>query len=139
MPAEQGVVSWTKRESSLAVRRPHPAATGIVYHLSLIHISDISESMAAQRVLAEHNRVIIRQNQELHFLNNETPGGYHCCENDRGLTFMYISNRFLEILGWSAEQIRARFDNKMMNMIHPGDRERVRAAAGRLEKGAVLS
>lgn len=96
--------------------------------------ADISEPMAAQKALAEHNRVIIRQNQELHFLNNETPGGYHCCENDRGLTFMYISNRFLGILGYNAEEIKARFDNKMMNMIHPDDRERVRAAACQMEK-----
>lgn len=34
-----------------------------------------------------------------------------------------MSLKFQEIFGWSKEEIETRFDNKLMNMVHPEDRE----------------
>ena len=50
------------------------------------------------------------------------PGGYHRCADDEDFTFLYISERFLDILGWTEEEIRTKFDNKFMNLVHPDDR-----------------
>ena len=50
------------------------------------------------------------------------PGGYHRCSLEEGHPFLYISNRFLAILGWTREEIRTIFDNKFDNMLHPDDR-----------------
>lgn len=50
------------------------------------------------------------------------PGGYHRCSLEEGHPFLYISNRFLAILGWTREEIRTMFDNKFDNMLHPDDR-----------------
>ena len=50
------------------------------------------------------------------------PGGYHRCSLEEGHPFLYISNRFLAVLGWTREEIRTIFDNKFDNMLHPDDR-----------------
>ena len=39
-----------------------------------------------------------------------------------GNPFLYISDRFLTILGWTREEIKTIFDNKFDNMLHPDDR-----------------
>ncbi|MDO4483689.1 MAG: PAS domain-containing sensor histidine kinase [Clostridia bacterium] len=55
---------------------------------------------------------------------DQIPGGYHCCIADEanGYPFVYISPRFLEIVGWTREEIRTRFDGKFTEMVHPDDR-----------------
>jgi PAS domain S-box-containing protein len=50
------------------------------------------------------------------------PGGYHRCATDSDYTFLYISERFCEILGWTKEEIRTKFNNKFINLLHPDDR-----------------
>jgi len=50
-------------------------------------------------------------------------GGYHRCSLEEGYPFLYVSLKFQEIFGWSKEEIETRFDNKLMNMVHPEDRE----------------
>lgn len=50
-------------------------------------------------------------------------GGYHRCSLEDGYPFLYVSLKFQEIFGWSKEEIETRFDNKLMNMVHPEDRE----------------
>lgn len=51
------------------------------------------------------------------------PGGFHCCAEDpeNGYPFAYVSDRFLEILGWEREEFAARFDNRYTALIHPDD------------------
>lgn len=49
-------------------------------------------------------------------------GGYHRCSLEDGYPFLYVSLKFQEIFGWSKEEIETRFNNKLMNMVHPEDR-----------------
>ena len=51
------------------------------------------------------------------------PGGFHCCAEDpeNGYPFAYISDRFLEILGWERAEFAARFDNRYTALLHPDD------------------
>ena len=53
------------------------------------------------------------------------PGGFHCCADDpeKGYPFIYISDRFLEILGWEREEFAAKFDNRYTALVHPDDLE----------------
>lgn len=50
------------------------------------------------------------------------PGGYHRVSSEEGYPFAYISKGFLEILGWTPEEIVSKFDNKFLNILHPDDR-----------------
>ena len=49
------------------------------------------------------------------------PGGYHRCAAEEGYPFLYISDRFCEMFGWTREEIKTKFDNKFINMLHPED------------------
>ena len=40
-----------------------------------------------------------------------------------GYPFIYISDRFLEILGWEREEFAAKFDNRYTALVHPDDLE----------------
>ena len=53
------------------------------------------------------------------------PGGFHCCADDpeKGYPFIYISDRFLEILGWEREEFAVKFDNRYTALVHPDDLE----------------
>ena len=48
------------------------------------------------------------------------PGGFHCCADDpeKGYPFIYISDRFLEILGWGRAEFAARFDNRYTCLLY---------------------
>ena len=51
------------------------------------------------------------------------PGGFHCCAEDpeNGYPFAYVSDRFLEILGWEREEFAAKFNNRYTALLHPDD------------------
>lgn len=51
------------------------------------------------------------------------PGGYHRCSPKEGFPFLYVSDRFCDMLGWTKEEIATKFDNKFINLVHPDDRE----------------
>lgn len=118
MPKKDGTWFWT-----LDKGRVIEAEDGRLAIISAC--TDISESMEAQRLLRERNSALARENAELNILNNDMPGGYHRCARTKDFDFTYISSRFLEIFGYSRQQIKDLFDNKFINMIHPEDRRRV--------------
>lgn len=62
---------------------------------------------------------------ELQYINSDFPGGYFRCTTDETFEFMYISLSFQKLTGYSEEEIVRLFDGKLINMIHPDDRERL--------------
>ena len=60
---------------------------------------------------------------ELQYLNSDIPGSYFRCGKDAGYEFYYISQNFLAMLGYTAEEIREQFDNRLINLVHPMDRD----------------
>ena len=67
-----------------------------------------------------------RDMTELQYINQDLPGGYYRATLRDGYEFLYISDTLLRMLGYSREEIRNRFDNRLEPMIHPEDRQRVR-------------
>ena len=70
----------------------------------------------------ERHKKLEEQNMLSQATIDNIPGGYHRCSLEEGHPFVYISDRFLAILGWTREEIRIIFDNKFDNMLHPDDR-----------------
>lgn len=66
-----------------------------------------------------------KANDALRFLNNDMPGGYFRHQNNETYDFTLVSQRFLDILDYTQEEIQTLFDNKMFHMIHPDDLEAV--------------
>lgn len=119
MPKKDGTWFWTLDKGKVIL-----AENGRMAIVSAC--MDISDTMEIQKRLTETNKVLLKQNHELNFLYNDTAGGYHHCADTPEWDFLYISNRFLEIFKYTREEIKALFDNKYLNMIHPDDRAAVR-------------
>lgn len=85
--------------------------------LAIVSIcNDMTDFVRRQKELEQQNFL-----SESMFKN--LPWGYHRCSCEKGFPFLYVSDRFLNILGWTEEDIRTRFDNKYMNLVHPDDRQ----------------
>lgn len=56
-------------------------------------------------------------------LIRNVPGGFYICQNSRekGFPLVYMSQRFLDILGWTKKEIEERFSNKYIRLIYPKD------------------
>lgn len=50
-------------------------------------------------------------------------GGYYRCSADEGYPFLFLSDNFLDTLGWTKKEIDKNFDNKFINMLHPYDKK----------------
>lgn len=70
-------------------------------------------------------KALLANNRELDALNSNIPGGFQRCLNDEYFTMLYMSDGFLSMTGFTAEEIKLNFDNRYLNMIFPADRERV--------------
>lgn len=125
MPKKDGTWFWTLDKGR--VIRAEDGRLAIVSACT-----DISEAVAAQQQLLERNALLMRKNEELFYINRVMPGGYHRCANTPDYDFIYISDRFLEVFGYTREEIREKFDNKFVNMIHPDDRGRVASGVKKL-------
>ncbi len=58
---------------------------------------------------------------ELQYINQAIPGGYHRCAVDGGFEFYFISEGFHELVGFTAQEIKEKFDNRFINMVHRDD------------------
>ena len=48
--------------------------------------------------------------------------GYYRCSADEGYPFLFMSDDFLNTLHWTQKEIETKFDNKLVNMLHPDDK-----------------
>ena len=51
--------------------------------------------------------------------------GYYRCSVDEGYPFLFMSDEFLNTLHWTQKEIETEFDNKLVNMLHPEDKNRL--------------
>ncbi|MGN0639230.1 MAG: response regulator [Huintestinicola sp.] len=86
---------------------------------------DISEIMERQTSMQKNFAELKHRSDELQYLNNNIPVGYHRCADTPDYDFLYVSNRFLHMLGYTRQEIKELFDDKFSNMIHPEDRKRL--------------
>ena len=64
------------------------------------------------------------------------PGGFHQCALEEGYPFLYMNERFLEILGWTKEEIEEQFDNKFTNLMADEYRDLVDNFVARILEGS---
>lgn len=82
------------------------------------------------------------RSHEYQALLNNIPGGIQQCLNDAFFTVVEVNQGFLDLFGFSRLELKERFDDRFIEMIHPEDRARVLAeAAETLSRGekAVLN
>ncbi|MCR5663246.1 MAG: EAL domain-containing protein [Oscillospiraceae bacterium] len=60
---------------------------------------------------------------ELQYLSSDLPGAYYRCANDEKFSILFLSQSFLHMVGYTSAEISGLYDNKLLNMVHPRDRE----------------
>lgn len=94
---------------------------------------DINETMNTKIRLEEAQA-------DVSLLNSLVPGGYHQCYCTPELELKHMSDRFLSMLGFTREEIKERFDNKIVNLIVPENRDVIcRVLTGIKENGTLFT
>lgn len=65
-------------------------------------------------------------NRKLHTLYNNVPGGIIQCLYDENLTLLEMSDGFLNMIGYTREQVQKEVDSSLCRLIDPEDMERCR-------------
>lgn len=98
--------------------------TGNVYHSpngsSSLIIVIIDNDKAKRRQLEQ-----MKKFEYYRKVLNNLPTGVKMVHNDSDFTIDYISPGFLDMMGYTEEEIQTRFDGKYINLIYPDDRETV--------------
>ncbi len=58
---------------------------------------------------AKRQKELEAENSMSDYMFRNLPGGYVRCNIDGGFSFLYMGERFLNILGWTEEEIRTKF------------------------------
>ncbi len=68
----------------------------------------------------QYEEAVDRQ-EFLEIMAENLPGGYHRCSTDSGFILSFVSNSFLEITGYTKEQISDELDDCYINLVAPED------------------
>lgn len=80
---------------------------------------------------------LAQENKKMQCLINSIPGGvFQCCYDDN-LTLLEMSDGFIELVGFSREEIKSRFNNQLKQMIHPDDFESTRVEVKKQLKNSI--
>ena len=58
---------------------------------------------------------------EMQYLNVDLPGGYYRCAVTDRFEFLYVSEGFLDMLGYTREDLKTLYNDEFARMIHPDD------------------
>ncbi len=124
MPRKDGSWFWTV-DKGRVIRADDGRLAIISMCSDMTDIVERQNELEKQRLLSEST------------LEN-MPGGYHRCANAEGYPFLYVSDKFLELFGWTREELKTEFDNKFINMLHPDDRNVTDEYVERIKKKANI-
>lgn len=86
----------------------------------------VLETQSLKKLVNQQSIKLKKQSRDWSALIANIPGGIRCCENDDCFTLKSYSERFLDMLGYTKEDISQLFQNSFLQMIVPEDRKRVK-------------
>ncbi len=121
---------WTKDvcgNQMLAVHKIclyEDSATGDLLGLTYIS-NDIKKEMMLQKEasLVEQYKQISDKVEFLETMGLAIPGGYHRCSVTEGFKLQFVSDSFVDIVGWTREEIANELNNDFVNLVAPEDKE----------------
>ncbi len=94
--------------------------------LGLTYIADCKEmeyKKQKEESLVEQYKLISDKIEFLETVGVDIPGGYHRCSTSDGFKLQFVSNSFVDIVGWTREEIINELNNDYINIVAPEDRE----------------
>lgn len=93
----------------------------------LLRFADIHAVKERQAELETQIRQLRQRNDEMAMLTDNLPGGICLLQLDDAQTLLYGNRRFYQLLQTSEAEIRQRYQNEWIRMVHPDDRNAVLA------------
>ena len=103
--------------------------SGVLVWLSL-QVFFIGENEKGKKFYASAEDV-----SEVQYINSDLPAGYFRTDLDQDFEFQFISQKFCDMVGFSREEIRTRFDNRLMNLVYRKDRATLAVQAEEKRRG----
>ncbi len=97
----------------------HVEKDGLEYYQCCL--MDITDFVNQQEELSRKNLELLERKTLLETMEDNMPSGYHRCKAEEGCPFLYIGRHFLEIVGFTREEIAQDFGNLFQNLIWPED------------------
>lgn len=85
----------------------------------------VTSQASSLRQMEQIRSHMAQRSHKLENLMHQIPGGMHQCRMDDGLTFLSVSPSFLRLCGYTREELRTRFQDRLMDLICPQDRSEV--------------
>ncbi len=92
--------------------------------LGLTYVSDekaYDDVLKSEAMLAEQYNAASVKLSVMEALATSVPAGYHRCGTGEGFPLLFVSDSFLDVVGWTREELRDELDNKFINLIAPED------------------
>ncbi len=85
-------------------------------------LADITEFVEKQEKLAIQNVELQQRESLFNAIAQKMPGGYHRVGASDGFPLLFCSDSFLEIVGWTREELQNELDNRFIYVVAPEDR-----------------
>ncbi len=101
--------------------------------------NDISNFLKLYNSINLKNQEYLQEKLMYDKIAQSMPSGYHrgSVDNDYRLTF--LSDSFLDIIGWTAEELENELENKYINIVYPADRDKFRSLEKELIREGHIS
>ncbi len=94
--------------------------------LGLAYVSDekqIDSILQSEAKLADQYNEASTRLTAMELLAAKVPAGYHRCGTGEGFPLLFVSDSFLDVVGWTREELKSQFDNKYLALVAPEDRD----------------
>lgn len=79
------------------------------------------------RMMLSYQKNLILLNEGLSSITDNIPGGMVCCKNSPKFEVSFVSDSFIEMTGYTKEDIDIKFDGEFFRMVFPSDRKKIEA------------
>ncbi len=75
------------------------------------------------KMMLSYQKNLILLNEGLSSITDNIPGGMVCCKNNPKFEVSFVSDSFVEMTGYTKEDIDLKFDGEFFKMVFPSDRK----------------
>ena len=113
------------RRAGYRLRANSTVPEGVLFELTLMRINPLDNSHRTLAVLAR--KIGSQPEARREHLELSVPfEGSYCCKNDGYFTLLNLGKYRDTLAGYTAGELRERFDSRLLELVHPEDRDLVR-------------
>lgn len=119
------VCKWSDGEMRLVhLNMSHPDENLMSGEYYVKHTANLNKEFL-KRKIEKTSAELMNRNKELEALTDNIPGGVYQCLNDRSFTILNMSKSFLDLFGYTRDEVKDIFNDHFVDMIYPDDRDGV--------------